>query len=384
MYCGIEHHGKNTIEAILLHKKKSVLEISDEFNESSVESLAQKLPKKQHAFLVVNNNEVLSKHIQNSVKDSNQLLYNAFPSISKNDFYFEIHTTQNNHLVSICRKSYIDQLIETYREYGVQIVDFSLGNSLTAMVNNFIENDSYYTSNASITKAQETQGTIEFTDYIPKQSYDINGLAIENRKLLSFAGALSYILKSDTTESNFETESKNLLQTFKEQRFFSQFFMFGLGFILLLLLVNFFVFNSYFEEVEIMKETSQVNVMQKDKLLNLKAATDEKQKTVDDILKNATSRSSYYIDKIALSLPKTIQLRSLNYQPITKRIKKGKPVLLQENTILISGISMDSDLFSNWIAVLEDFNWVTSATVVINGNAKKNTDFSVTIQINDE
>ena len=51
--------------------------------------------------------------------------------------------------------------------------------------------------------------------------------------------------------------------------------MFGLGFILLLLLINFFAFNAYFEDVEMLKETSQVNAMQKEKLLTLKNTADE-------------------------------------------------------------------------------------------------------------
>lgn len=384
-YCGIEHHGKSTIEAILLQKQKNTLEVINAYNENAIETISKKLPKKQHTFLVINNDEVLSKYIENVSKDDNQLLYNAFPSVSKNDFYYEIHSAQSNHLVSICRKSYIDKLIETYLEYGIQIVGFSLGNSLTAVVNDFIKEDRYFTSNATITKENEVLSATEFTEYSSKQLYDINGIDIQNSKLLSFAGALSYILQREKTTVNFEEKIKNLLQAFKEKRFFSQFFIFGLGLILLLLLINFFVFNSYFQEVELMKKTSQVNVMQKDKLLQLKLTTDEKQKTVDDILKNTTSKSSYYIDNIALSLPKTIQLSALDYQPITKRIKKDKPILLKESVIVISGISTDNDFFSNWIKVLENFDWVKSATVVINGTkGKNNTDFSVTIQMKNE
>lgn len=384
-YCGIEHHGKSVIEAILLEKKKSSLEISNSVKADSIEEISKKLPKKQHVFLVINNNEVLSKHIESVTKDSKQLLYNAFPSVSVNEFYYEINTTQNNHMVSICRKSFIDQLIQTYEAHNINIIGFSLGNSITAIINDFIDTNSYYTSNASLEKENDVITAVEFMEYVPEESYNINGLEVQNTQLLSFAGALSYILKTQNTTVNFEAKATSLIQNFKEKRFFTQFFMVGLGFILTILLVNFFVFNSYFHEVEIMKETSQVNVMQKDKLLKLKATTDEKQKTVDDILKNATSKSSYYIDNVALSLPNTIQLSALNYQPVTKRIKKDKPVLLQENVILISGISTDSDSFSNWIQTLENFNWVSGVTVMINGtSAKNNTDFSLKINLTDE
>ncbi|WP_046758574.1 hypothetical protein [Kordia jejudonensis] len=384
-YCGIEHHGESTIEAILLEKKKDKLELSESLHADTIEAIADALPKKQHAFLVINNNEVLSKHIESTTQDSKQLLYNAFPSVSINEFYYEIHSTGNHHLIAICRKSYVDELIETYQKNNINSIGFSLGQSMNAVISNFIKDTSYSTSNALLTKENDCITNIDFKENIPEKSYDINGLEVKNTQLLAVAGALAYILKSQQTTTNFEETTFGLQKGFKEKRFFSQFFMFGIGCILTLLLVNFFVFNSYFQEVEIMKETSQVNVMQKDKLLQLKASTDEKQKTVDDILKNATSRSSYYIDHISTALPRTIQLAELTYQPVTKRIKKNVPVQLQKNTLLIAGISTDSDIFSNWIQILENMDWISKVTVVINGTTAKNVvDFSLKIQINNE
>ena len=100
--------------------------------------------------------------------------------------------------------------------------------------------------NAEITKEIDGITKVQLVAEVPKQSYSINGLEIENTKLLTFSGALAYILQSKSTTANFEKEENKLITNFQQQRFFSQFFKFGLGFILLLLLVNFFYFNSYF------------------------------------------------------------------------------------------------------------------------------------------
>ncbi len=384
-YCGIEHNSNKTIEAILLKKKKKEIVIENSFAGTTVDDIAAKLPKKQHAFLIVNNDTVLSKFIQSTEKEQNRLLYEAFPNLKINDFYYEIDSHGSFHDIAICRKSTVDKLIETYKKQNITVIGFSLGNVMTAVVNNFMEQPSYYTSNALLTKESDQITGISLVEAVPKQTYSINGLEVQNTQLLNFSGALSYILQSKTTVSNFEETETNLVTDFRQKRFFSQFIIFGLGFLLLILLLNFFMFNSYYESVESMKQTASVNSSQKEKLLKLKAVVDEKQKTVDDILKNSASRSSYYIDAIANSLPNTIQLAGLTYQPIKKRIKKNKAIQWTQNTITISGISTDSDLFSDWIQTLEDLGWIDTVTVVNYGaQTKTYTDFSLKIQLSNE
>ncbi|MCH2197061.1 hypothetical protein [Kordia sp.] len=384
-YCGIEHNSRHTIEAILLKKKKSEVVINDSFEAKTIEEIAEGLPKKQHAFLIVNNDVVLSKHIKSTEKQSNRLLYEAFPNLKINDFYYEIDSHGSFYNIAICRKSTVDKLIKDYNKHGITIIGFSLGNTITSTINDFIEAPTFYTSNALVTKENIDIKGISMEDAIPKESYSINGLEVKNTQLLPFSGALSCILKSRSTVSNFEETEVKLQGDFRQKRFFSQFILFGLGFILLLLLLNFFMFNSYYESVEHMKQTAAVNSSQKEKLLKLKAVVDEKQKMVDDILKNSSSKSSYYIDAIANSLPNTLQLAALKYQPITKRIKKNVAIQSDNNTILISGISTDSDLFSEWIQALEDLDWIVNVTVVNYGSQSKNsTDFSLKIQISND
>lgn len=382
IYCGIEHNSSNAIEVMLLKKKKKEVVIENSFSGNTIDEIVAKFPKKQHAFLIVNNDTVLSKFIESTETVQNQLLYEAFPNLKINDFYVEIVSDGNFHTIAICRKSIVDTLIETYRKKGVSIVGFSLGNVMTALVNDFIETPTYYTSNAKLTKENNHITEVSLVADIPRESYEINGLEVKNTQLLNFAGTLSYILQSQKTTSNFEDAKTKLITDFSQTRFFNQFIVFGLGFILLLLLLNFFVFNSYYEAVESMKQTAAVNSSQKESLLQLKATVDEKQKMVEDILKNSASKSSFYIDAIANSLPKTIQLAALNYQPILKRIKKDKPIPLDRDIITIAGISTDSDLFSTWIQTLEAMDWIVTVTVVNYGSQSKNTtDFSLKIRL---
>ncbi len=368
-----------------MQKKKGEVVIEQSFAAKNTEEIAQKLPKKQHAFLIVNNDSVLSKYVESNEKQSNRLLFEAFPNLKINDFYYEIDSHGSFHDIAICRKSTVDKLVQDYKKQNITIIGFSLGNAMTSFVNDFIDESSYYTSNALLTKENNDITGISLVNDVPKQSYMVNGLEVKNTQLLNFAGALSYILQSKNTVSNFEETETKLVADFRQKRFFSQFMLFGLGFILLVLLLNFFMFNSYYESVESMKQTAAVNGSQKERLLKLKTTVDEKQKMVDDVLKNSSSRSSYYIDAIANSLPNTIQLAELTYQPITKKIKKNKAIRLKENSVTISGVSTDSNLLFNWIQVLESFDWISKVTPVNYGSQSKTTsEFTLKIDMSDE
>ena len=83
-YCGIEHTSNSTVVAILLKKKKAEVVIENTFSEKTVEAISHRLPKKQHAFLIMNNDAVLSKSIQSTEKLENRLLYEAFPNLKIN------------------------------------------------------------------------------------------------------------------------------------------------------------------------------------------------------------------------------------------------------------------------------------------------------------
>jgi Tfp pilus assembly protein PilN len=383
-YCGIEHNSQQTIEVLVLQKRKGEVEIGDAFSAKTIEETVKKLPKKQHVFLIVNNDAVLSKSIESNEKQSKRLLYEAFPNLKINDFYYEIQSNGSFHHIAICRKSTVNTLLEAYKKHTINIIGFSLGNGMTAIVNDFMEESSYNTSNALLAQENNQITEISLVDDVLKRSYILNGLELKNTQLLTFGGVLSYMLKSKKTISNFEAEEVKFIQDFQQKRFFSQFLLFGLGFFLVLLLVNFFLFNSYYNAVESMKQTASLNSSQKEKLLKLKAVTDEKQKMVDDILKNSSSKSSYYIDRIANLLPNTIQLAELTYQPITKRIKKNKPISLLQNELYISGISTDSDAFSDWIQTLENIEWIVNVTVVnYSSQSKSVTEFSLKIQLSD-
>jgi hypothetical protein len=386
-YCGIEHYsnnGKDILHINLLKQSKNELNIELATNVETIEEACKKLSKNQHIALVINNDKVLFKTIESEQRDPFKIVYKAFPNINLDDFYFEVLSEKDIHFISLCRKDYVDSIFKDYAEQNIHVVEVSFGNIIIATVKSFINNSTIHTSNAIATIKDNYIVQIKKNE-VELNTYNVNGLTVPNDQILSFSAALQSVLKNGATSTNFEEKKLSLINGFKQIRFFSQFLKFGGLFVLVLLLVNFFFYNHYFNRVNDLEQVSEINQSTKSQILNLNDIVSKKQKMVDDLLKSNGSKSSFYSNNIMQSLPKSILLSEFNYQPLSKRIKIGKMIELDEKIISISGTSNNSEIFTNWIGDLEQEDWIEKIDIIDYGKASSSTsDFELKLVLKDD
>lgn len=387
-FCGVEHALKDNQDIIystVLKKSKISLGIEKNFKVASVGELPQKLAKNQAVFLVINEHNVLTKQVQGQISNTDKTVYNAFPNINLDHFYYEISKQGDAHFISICRKEHLDNLVTDYSAKGINIVDISLGNLAVSGIAGFIKQESIFTSNAKVSFEDRNVSNIENHQNEESSSHNINGLEVRSNYVLSLSAALVLALQHIQPITNFDALKTDLKLNFRQTRYVTQFSKIGLVLILGILLVNFFVFNHYYNEVSTLQQTSQVNQATKQTLLKLDNQVNKSQKMVEDMLKSSISKSSFYVNAIVLSLPKSVLLSELDYQPLAKNIKKDKPVELNPNTITISGESNDSDAFSKWLVELETMSWISSVEILNYGDASQQvSNFSIKINMNDD
>jgi len=386
-FCGLEHtsiKNNKSIAICVLKQSKKELNLESTFHANSIEEVSKNLSKNQHAVLVVNDENVLSKKINSEQKESLKLVYKAFPNINLEEFYFEVISEVTSHFISICRKDYVDALIINYSEHNIHIISFSLGNSIISYIKSFTKKEQIQTSNSIVTI--ENQQIIGINKAVVEyEIYDINGLKISNQELLSFSGALQTVFKNDITVTNYRDKMDNLLTEFNQIQFFNQFLKFAGLFILGLLLVNFFYFNHYFNQVNNLNQVSEINESTKQKIVGLDELVSKKQKMVDDLLKSNGSKSSYFTNTIMQSLPETLLISEFNFQPLQKRIKDGKLIEIEENMIIISGSSNDNSIFSKWISQLEHMELIEHIDIIDYGSVSGSvSDFEIKIGLSDD
>ncbi len=387
-FSGIEHTFKNGSDSIIvsvLKKSKNEIDLNSTFEIETLEALSNKLKKSQHAYLIINNEKVLTKQIESEQKEALKLVYKAFPNIKIDDFYFEILSEKNNHFVALCRKDYVDELINNYAKLKLYIISISFGNSSVSTLKPFIKSNAIYSSNSKIIVKDNYIIDIQKIENDLTHNYELNGLTVSNENLLSFSGALNNILKVNATVTNYETKKNEALNNYKQVSFFKQFLKFAGLFLLVGLLINFLVFSYYFNKVNELNQISEINQSTKNRIIKLNESVSKKQKMVDDLLKSNGSKSSFFVNEIIQSLPNSIILSETNYQPLEKRIKPDKEIELNINKIRVSGISNNSELFSIWISQLEQKTWIEKINIESYGSeSKSNSDFSINIKLSDE
>lgn len=367
-FCGIEiatYNNKDIFLVTSLRRHKKELAVDLQFGVEFVDLIPEKLTKKQHVFLVVNTGNVLFKKVTTSNTNQNAILNTAFPNINTQDFYYEIITgNDNTSFIALCRKSYIDTIIDDFKAKNIFVTSFSLGNNLISEITDFVTLKSIQSSNALITLDGKITD-VNITDAINSQvEYNVNGILSSSKYILSLSGALTSFLNTNTRISNFKEKINALLEDFKHQILFKKGLQASLIIFLGALLLNFFLFNHYFSKVNELQQTSQVNTLNKNAILSLDKKLKKTEKLATDILKSSASKSSFYINEIITLIPNSILLSELNYQPLQKRIKKDQNILIQNNAIIISGVSSQSESFSNWIEQLENYDWVHTVDIL--------------------
>jgi Tfp pilus assembly protein PilN len=377
-FCSVEHSDRETYSFLQLKKRQKELRISQQGVFADFEALLKKIQGQQHLFLIVNNEQVLTKVIATTNIPEERLVKAAFPNIQLSDFYYQTYSNEQQSFVSISRKEYIDRLIETYAKHKTSVVDFSLGSLSVGILTTFLDQKEIRSSNACISLSEKVITAIEKRT-VSETTYEINDLKVSNNQVLPLAGIITYY----TGISESKTQ-KQLHQTYVQKRFFNLGFKGVLGFLFITLLINFLLFSEYQNKETTYKTALQVNGAKKKQLTDLKDIVSRKRTLVESISSSASSRIAWIFNEISASVPVTISLKEMSYQPVEGSIKKDKKIRFTENTIKINGTSLSHKDVTQWIAVLEQKEWIEEVSIARYGSGKKaKTSFDFNIILNE-
>jgi len=383
LFCGVEHtfiDGQEKLYGLLLKKKKGEFLVEKTFSCTDIGQLIDYLPKNQSLFLIINNENVLFKSVPDVIHEQKALAL-AFPNLKKEDFYYEVSTTKSDTYIAICRKEYIDSLIEEYQKKSYQIIGFSLGNLAIFQLADFIEDDKIYSSNSSIYLKNGTVESITYATGLQSNMYIINGLQIASKYILSLAGILNYYVGAKNSVSNFSIQVDKLINNFKQGRIFSILLKFGLAFIFVLLLISYLFFSNYTSKIDYLNAELELNKTNKKTLLKLTDAVQKKEQLVTNF-SLSSSKASWYLDQVGKLIPTSILLSEINYQPLVNKVKKDEEIVFEKNKIVITGKSSDNAEFSKWVKELELRDWIDKVVIVEYGSDRvSTTKFELQIKI---
>jgi len=374
-FLALEHSETNNALSILgvcIQLKKEELDVSQQFMVNTINDIGEYTKGSQKISLAITGDNILSKAIDSTATDT-EILAEAFPNLNLTDFYYQILKTSTKSFVVVCRKEYVDGIIAEYQNAKIGITQVSLGNLKMAALLSYIQKEEVLNLTSKIqTRNQEIFAITTRSDQ-NKQQYDLEGISINDTHTLPVAIVLDSFSSETAISGNIDKKNTSLKNANKEATFFTKTLQYGIGFLLISLLINFFVFNSKYKKWQGLQEEIQVYTSQNESIKKQQTIVATKEAIVTSILTTGFSKSSFYTDRIIQLLPTTVALSSCTYQPIEKSIRADKAIQLKKNVITITGESIDKLDFTNWLNAIEELDFVDTVTIINYGVVKNNT-----------
>lgn len=382
-YIAVEHFTLNSedkVALLLVENKKEGLVISKKDRVSYNGTIAEKWDSKLPFFLIINSNQVIQKEVLGIDPSDEKLLHKSFPNTNWDEFYYEIWRVKTKSVIAIARKSYVDTLLENYKNQKIEVAGISLGVCSSADIIEYSNENQFFTNYQLVSK--EENPIIAINSLETTVAYSINGLQIENRQLLAFSGILRLLLNNTANTGSALSYSEELYDDFNQNSFFYKGIKIMVGIVLAILVFNFIFFSRYYKLAQESSETLLVNKSSIEDVTKIKQRIIVKEEKVKDIDGRMTSRSSQVINEIANRVPTSILLTELIFNPLEKKVKAEEPILTKDKLIVISGTTIANQDFTKWVEEIEKLKWVDKVLITHFGKNEENeTTFSINLTL---
>src|SRR5690606_35784147 len=154
---------------------------------ASLDTVLTGVDKNSPLVLVINTSKVLKKQIAHEAQGTpEQWVGQAFPNLAMDSFHYEIMESPGLRIVSICKTSEMDGMLETLKGHGILPTKVYLG--ISALKNSLPYLDfPIYGSNFTIETQAPGSLHLENMDAMGQDDMDINGLTLSAPNLLSFS-----------------------------------------------------------------------------------------------------------------------------------------------------------------------------------------------------
>jgi hypothetical protein len=322
--------------------------------------LEGRLVKNLPLVVVLNVRGVLHKKLDGQT-NPNQLITKVLPNANVQDFYVQSISANDGQVASLIRKDQLEQWIVPFLKAKLWLLDVRLGSFDAVSLLPFLrEKEDFSTSVHDIIVEREQlqvfkKSSEQFEQRLLGDEY------VNTRQLPSIGAAFRMMLKAPLNELGIEP----IVEKGKE---FFQFRLFQTaGWAVLIvffvaLLANYFAFTHYSDKNQNINAQLIYHQTALNKLDSLKQQAQQQSSFFKENSLTKSSKTSFYADRIASSMPYNIQLIELNIHPIQKKKanETDKQIEFIPNQIIIKGKANSSLVFNDWKRQLNNLDWVQS------------------------
>lgn len=364
VYQGLEiFESAGTVHFALLklRRYKGELELLGAWSSTNLNDLAGHIDPMSPLLLAINTTKVLNKQ-QDGARPAlpEQWVKQAFPNLDLEQFHYQVMDRPMFKLVSITKRSLVEEHLTELKELDLVPTGISIGIAGMSHSLDFMQLP-IQGSNFRIQEGDNSRWTLQLGEPLAVNTSTVQGLRMPSQHLLSFSQLLGHI-QGIGAISNLQETNSELDENFKNRWFFQKGLQWGLGFLLALLLLNFFVFSHYRSKT--MDSEEPIDPAQQVELLErIKQRVSTKEKKLQALLGSSKTRTTLYMDKIGAGLPESILLDALVYQPLIRPVQQDKPISTGTDQLVISGETTNKEAFAKWTEQLESMDWVRDVEI---------------------
>ena len=374
-------------QLITLHRQKSQIEKGiAATNINSTAQLYEQLDNKHPIALNITGKGILHKKIPASIQAPKAIIPQILPGAKAQDFYFQhVPTGDDQQYVSIIRRSTLDQVLQEFGAKNYHIVSVSLGGFSLATLHPMVEKKQaqlFDIGGYQLAFSGDDLMTCQKNTFLKKgdRAITIGNTQIMEGLALPFAEALRFYLSD---ESLVQVPA---ITTHKQEWHHRQFFQTAkwavLGSLLGILLINFLLFSHFATQ----NNQLHSQVQQHQSALSQLETLQQKLQAQEAFLKQSggiqQSKTSFYADRIASTLPDKVHLTKLSIFPlIADKSSKKKALRFEQNVLMVEGTCDKSTRLNEWLKVLKAQEWVEKVTTKHYGQEGENGVFELEVMV---
>lgn len=294
--------------------------------------------------------------------------HNVLLNANMNSFYFTDYLTDSTVFSSVIRKDVVQDIVQDFKNEKCQVISVSSGPFVGAFLNEILDKETLIADEFEL--IFEKNEFVDFSklnaeDQIQNTFVNLGEQRVSKTQLCPVSIGATFF---NPTENIVLPEDENIFLTnrdeAKQKNIFARFGMIMMVFFLVALFSNFVYLGQLNQQI--MEEESYLAEFQ-DQLGEITRLEDERNRK-ERLLKSSglLNRNflSFYLMELGNSIPKEIVFDEIIIRPLKKEIKQRRKIEFREHLILLNGRSKTSNILSNWIEEIEEFEWLTKVDIL--------------------
>jgi Tfp pilus assembly protein PilN len=292
----------------------------------------------------------------------------VLPNANEEDFYVQAYDAEHYQLVTLVRRSQVDEWLKELSGMGFLFARIQLGMPSAFSLGLILQRENVLLPSGNLVFEE---GRLE--QVIPSVEaatpLEVDGKQISPSNLLALGNGFSYYLSEESAMvEQFASANVELAHQGEEELHYRR-LLYKVGFgalaiLMVVLVFNQLVRNHYEDRYMILEEILAATANERQELAEMKIELQQKQDLVNTTGMNSAARLSFYMDRIGATVPESIVLNDLSVNPLKERkLNAGEKAGFQFGKIYVSGTVRHTEALNAWVEDLKALEWAREVVI---------------------